>query len=293
MSAGAETAAPARTGRCGPRALLHAWAFEVCAATAAIAIGLSEQTPRDLPFFERDASLSRALVPSTVPTSALVALGVVLPATALVLFFTIAGARQHKSLAVGVGAAATVLTPFFLSVSLTVLTTNLIKNVVGRKRPNFLAKCDYNGLFAVAASSGNFTAYLASTSAAAFGSLSRCAGTAANIVDGQRSFPSGHSSLSFAGLGFLALAARFAFRVDRAFFSPAALLAASPLALATYIACSRIIDGYHNVDDVLTGSIIGAFFANIAWAHYLRSRETWKELRVFNVGGLPAEDLPK
>lgn len=290
---GAPGVKASRWSAAAPPTFLLTVAFELCVAVASIAIGLSEQTPRDLPFFERDPTISRALVPSTVTTNALVGLAVIMPAASLLVYFVVAGVRQRKSLAVGCGAAAVVLTSFFLAVAMTILTTNVIKNFVGRKRPNFLAKCDYNGQFAAAASSGNFSAYLASTSAAAFGSLSKCAGSADNIIDGQRSFPSGHSSMSFAGLGFLALAARFAFQVDRNYFSPTAILASLPLALATYIACTRLIDGYHNFDDVLAGAVIGSFFASISWAHYIRSREVWKELNVLTVGGPTEVGLPK
>jgi len=59
------------------------------------------------------------------------------------------------------------------------LFTNVLKARVGRLRPDFIARCKWDEVAA------------------------KCTGKAADILDGRRSFPSGHSSAAFAGMTFL------------------------------------------------------------------------------------------
>jgi hypothetical protein len=88
------------------------------------------------------------------------------------------------------------------------------------------------------------------------------------IDDAQRSFPSGHSSLSFAGLTWLTGFIRYSFKVKAGdYFSVRAAMSCLPLILAAYIAVSRVRDRKHNVDDVSIGSMIGALGAILAWTH--------------------------
>ncbi|KAJ3289457.1 hypothetical protein HDU79_004040 [Rhizoclosmatium sp. JEL0117] len=74
---------------------------------------------------------------------------------------------------------------FFLALcttlGLTITTTNLIKNIVGRFRPDFLDRCQYDTV------------------------KKMCTGAAGLVLDGRKSFPSGHSSFSFGGLLLLSL----------------------------------------------------------------------------------------
>ncbi|KAJ3208572.1 hypothetical protein HDU82_002267 [Entophlyctis luteolus] len=65
--------------------------------------------------------------------------------------------------------------------ALTYASTNLLKTSVGRFRPDFLSRCAWNA------------------------TLMACTGDAALVQQGRVSFPSGHSSFSFCGLGFLSI----------------------------------------------------------------------------------------
>jgi len=124
-------------------------------------------------------------------------------------------------------------------------------------------------------SSSQWATYFAKTSSSDhesnyFGSLVKVgANIPERIVnDAQRSFPSGHSSLSFAGLTWLTGFFRHALRVKSGdFFSLRAATSFLPLILAAYIAVSRVRDRKHNVDDVSIGAMIGALGAILAWTH--------------------------
>jgi membrane-associated phospholipid phosphatase len=79
-------------------------------------------------------------------------------------------------------------------------------------------------------------------------------------ADGRMSFPSGHSSTSFAGMTFLVLylcgKCRIYSSEESSSFAKS-ILVASPLTIAMFIALSRTIDYHHNYSDIIAGSMIG------------------------------------
>jgi len=81
-----------------------------------------------------------------------------------------------------------------------------------------------------------------------------------NLNEGRYSFPSGHSSLSFAGMVFLSLYLTGKRKLLRRNDSTATegLICMSPLVLAFFVAISRTMDYHHNFSDVIAGSLIGA-----------------------------------
>jgi len=120
-----------------------------------------------------------------------------------------------------------------LSLALTLIC--LIKNNVGRLRPDFLARCvPVNGL---------------------------CSHSGPEVMEGRKSFPSGHSGLSFAGLGYLALymfvgigqlqAGRWQYSLWRV------ILAGCPWCIALWVAFSRLQDYWHHWEDILVGGLLG------------------------------------
>ncbi|KAF1808031.1 acid phosphatase/Vanadium-dependent haloperoxidase [Eremomyces bilateralis CBS 781.70] len=146
---------------------------------------------------------------------------------------------------------------FFISLIMTSLVTDTIKNAVGRPRPDLISRCV----------PGKNSAELSKLV-----SFRVCTQTNSHILhDGFRSFPSGHSSFSFAGLGYLTLficGQLHVFRPLAPASSLSAMLAAcAPLLGAALIAISRCEDYRHDVWDVCFGSVLG--FA-IAWLQYRR-----------------------
>jgi diacylglycerol diphosphate phosphatase/phosphatidate phosphatase len=140
------------------------------------------------------------------------------------------------------------------SIFLTCFITDAVKNAVGRPRPDLIDRCK--------PASGTAKDVLVT--------ISVCTETDHHILhDGWRSFPSGHSSFAFSGLGFLALF----FAGQMHVFRPRtdlskALLAIAPLLGAALIAISRCEDYRHDVYDVTCGSILGMGIAYFSYRRY-------------------------
>lgn len=135
------------------------------------------------------------------------------------------------------------------------LVTDFLKNRVGRLRPDFLARCEWSD------------------------SMHACTGSSKDVHNGRMSFPSGHSSTAFSGLGFLflflagktgALHVTASPYLSTAFSSRLLRLglAVSPLILATWIAVSRLEDYRHHKEDVIVGSLIGFASAYLSYTIY-------------------------
>ena len=138
------------------------------------------------------------------------------------------------------------------SVACALFLVCFVKAAVGRLRPDFLARCNPDANLV-------------------------CTGAASLVEEGRRSFPSGHSALSFAGLGFAALAlyARFApVATPRLGKLWKLVLALLPWLLALSVALSRLQDYWHHWQDVLVGSLIGHACAGVAFG--LRFPAPWR-----------------
>ncbi|RKP14683.1 phosphatidic acid phosphatase type 2/haloperoxidase, partial [Piptocephalis cylindrospora] len=139
------------------------------------------------------------------------------------------------------------------SLAFTALITHVLKNTVGRPRPDLLARCQPQipepvPILVDVSICQEQNEYL--------------------INDGFKSFPSGHSSYSFAGLGYLGFYLAGQVRLLRAHTPPwKSLIVLLPFLMALLVAVSRISDYRHHWSDVLVGSAIGA---SCAWYFYRR-----------------------
>ncbi|KAJ4838964.1 Lipid phosphate phosphatase 2 [Turnera subulata] len=132
------------------------------------------------------------------------------------------------------------------SVLLTGVITDSIKDAVGRPRPNFFWRCfpDGKGVF----------------DAITMGVI--CHGDAKIIKEGYKSFPSGHTSWSFAGLTYLAWYLSGKIRAfDRRGHIAKLCLVVIPILLAVFIGISRVDDYWHHWTDVFAGALIGTTVA--------------------------------
>lgn len=136
------------------------------------------------------------------------------------------------------------------------LVTVVLKTLAGRPRPHHYARIARAAALAAARA-------LSPAETAAF--------VAAAAAEARRSFPSGHTSTAFAGLGFLALYlagktrafSRARARHGGALWRVAVVLA--PLLAAMVVGVSRTRDYHHNYSDVLAGAAIGALTAATAY----------------------------
>lgn len=141
-----------------------------------------------------------------------------------------------------------------ISILLTSSVTNILKNSIGRLRPDFLARC--------IPKEGTPVDVMV---------LAKNVCTTKNtslLLDGFRTTPSGHSSLSFAGLGYLSLWLSGQFVVaHHSLGSWRSVVSAIPAFGAALIALSRTEDYRHHFVDVILGSVIGIL---ISWWSYRR-----------------------
>lgn len=140
--------------------------------------------------------------------------------------------------------------------------TQFTKITVGRPRPDIISRCK------PIPGSVDPTNQLST--------IAICTETDPAILrDGWRSFFSGHSSLSFAGLGFLSLYLAGKLHLfDRRGHTAKAWIALTPLAGASLVAISRTMDYRHHWHDVLVGSAVGFVLAYFSYRQYFPSLES-------------------
>ncbi|KAL5529697.1 hypothetical protein ACEPAG_5682 [Sanghuangporus baumii] len=227
--------------------LFRSYAFDwlICIVLAAVFFSLDE-----IPGFKRQFSIhdTRYAVLERVPPVALYFIAAVAPFVIQIAvnLLTIRSLWDFHNSSLGL----------LLGLTLTGAITQFTKVTVGRPRPDVISRCqpppgienpEY-GLVTVGI----------------------CTQTDVHIIrDGFRSFPSGHSSLSFAGLGFLSfyLAGKMHL-FDEKGHTTKAWISLTPLSGAALVAISRTMDYRHHWQDVLVGSLLGLVMSFFAYRQY-------------------------
>ncbi|KAI8468791.1 MAG: phosphatidic acid phosphatase type 2/haloperoxidase [Monoraphidium minutum] len=158
------------------------WGLVVAGAIVLIATDVA--APTQPPYILKDSlpDLSHPLRPNSVPAWSVPLLGVLLPLAAVAAYalaFRRPTEELHK-LALGV----------LGSVAIAGSITNVLKVSVRRPRPDFAPRCWPDGK----------PAWRGETE---WGGYPVCSGDAGEVWEGLKSFPSGHSSWSASGLGYL------------------------------------------------------------------------------------------
>ncbi|KAF6145869.1 hypothetical protein GIB67_028864 [Kingdonia uniflora] len=138
------------------------------------------------------------------------------------------------------------------SILITGVITDAIKDAVGRPRPDFFWRCFPDGK-------------------EAYDSLGDaiCTGESSVIKEGHKSFPSGHTSWSFAGLSFLSLYLSGKIRAfDRTGHVAKLCLVFLPLLAAALVGISRVDDYWHHWQDVFTGGLLGLTVATFCYLQF-------------------------
>jgi membrane-associated phospholipid phosphatase len=185
---------------------------------------------------------------NTVPAVVVPLIAFVVPLICMLLMPKRLNPAVHKERAIG-GLCA--------SVGLTWVVTCAMKNIIGGIRPDFVARCWPDGN-QVWASVG----------------VPSCSGVNDVVQQGRRSFPSGHTSMSFSGFVYcsLYLAAWLKIggqdrRLGRWEGIWKLVIVLAPTILAGFIGLTRIRDYWHHWEDVTVGALLGSAFAYAAWVH--------------------------
>lgn len=222
-----------------------------------IGIALGSATPF-APAITRTALAERHTLPlaqrETVPVYALLLLACAAPLVAALPPFIVLTPPQRRSVGI-----AKLLASFALALGISLVATNALKASVGKYRPDFALRC-----FPRHASPGT----LPDGDVLHHGSLTpQCEHDAdhSTVLSGRKSFPSGHASLSAAGLLWLALSLHV-------HLLPCSLPAATSsllrvllfllcVLLAALIGITRWIDNRHFPEDIFVGFVIGCISA--------------------------------
>lgn len=142
----------------------------------------------------------------------------------------------------------------FVSLSINAVVTDILKNWIGRPRPDFLARCEPT-------STTPMNTYIGiEVCTAPLGQM--------YLFDGGKSTPSGHASLSFAGLFYFYLWVLDQFKLRKDSYLWQHIIAFIPIVLASYIGLSRTQDYRHHFFDIFLGSGIGISVASVTYFRY-------------------------
>ncbi|KAF2948304.1 hypothetical protein DAI22_01g027200 [Oryza sativa Japonica Group] len=222
---------------------LHDWVVLILLAAVVIALHFAPPFSR---FVGKDMMtyVSYPVKQSTVPAWGVPIISIVCP---VIIFLSVYIARRdvydlhHATLGV------------LYSVLITAVVTTVVKNAVGRPRPDFFWRCFPDGKQLYDQVTGDVI----------------CHGEKSFLKDGRKSFPSGHTSWSFAGLGFLSLYLSGKIKVfDRQGHVAKLCIMILPLLIASLVGISRIDDYRHHWEDVFAGGLLGFIMAMLCYLHF-------------------------
>lgn len=261
------------------------YAFDWLILAAVFATGM---TIRNWTAYERpvdrlvleDPDLAHPHLSNIVSNTELIVYSSVIPLVVGILWYIAVGLSQRVSVSQSLEAVHCFILSLLLTLATTQTTTNFLKIWGGRFRPDFLSRCAFNA------------------------TLGRCTGDPDLVDDGRKSFPSGHASISFAGLGFLGLwiyslalqglltRPPAPISVDSQRFFPhrparawRLVLPWIPLLFAAYIGISRTQQYIHHPTDVLSGALLGFVIALLFYVLFYRRNER----RVFGYAPLQSD----
>lgn len=156
-----------------------------------------------------------------------------------------------------------------VSLSVNGVFTDILKNLIAGHRPDFIARCHPMG----------------NVPSSRLVGIEVCTAPLGKkmLMDGMKSTPSGHSSISFSGLLYLYLWIIDYFKISRTSPLYHHIAAFVSVLLAIYICLSRTQDYRHHFFDIILGSAIGAFIASISYIRYSYSRMVTGSYNSFKV----------
>lgn len=191
-------------------------------------------------FNPQDPRISHPYTEETVSSFACLVLVIVVP---LMVVGVLERTDLHRVNTIGLS--------FVFSMSINLLVIEVLKNIIGKPRPDFMSRCGPVASVAITDVSACFLP--------PYGQWS--------LIDGLRSFPSGHLAASFGGLGFLSLYLRHLAKPGKKNSLPSLCLQVVPVVVAALIAFSRTRDFRHDIYDVTVGAALGTGVGIWGWKH--------------------------
>nr|GMD70322.1 lipid phosphate phosphatase 2-like [Ipomoea batatas] len=183
---------------------------------------------------------------NTIPVWAVPIIAIILPFTVMLGFFFRGTGRNVYDL-------HQAILGLLFSVLITGVITDAIKDGVGRPRPDFFWRCFPDGKGVFDSVTGNV----------------KCTGLKNVIKEGHKSFPSGHTSWSFAGLGFLSWYLSGKIKAfDQQGHAAKLCIVVLPLLFAALVGVSRVDDYWHHWQDVFAGGFIGFTVASFCYLQF-------------------------
>ncbi|CAH0402173.1 unnamed protein product [Chilo suppressalis] len=181
---------------------------------------------------------------SYVPPWAMVVIIVIVPLIILSLSYILTGKHEDTVQS---------LLAWTLALTINALITESTKLIVGRPRPDFFYRCFPTGKWSF-----------------------HCNSNMRDVIEGRKSFPSGHSSFAFCSMGYLSLWLCGKLRVlswnrGEVLRILACLM---PMMLATVVAISRVCDNHHHWEDITVGSVLGFASSYFCYRQYYNSLDS-------------------
>jgi diacylglycerol diphosphate phosphatase/phosphatidate phosphatase len=221
--------------------------YAICGSCCLIAFAIERIPPNQRVGFFGDLSINYPYKDeSTIPGWTLPFVAFMVPSLFVLLIggFRKRNLRYHTMSVLGL----------LLGVSLTYLITSILKVSVGKLRPDFKDRCKPSDV---------------PSTDDKFGTILNCTGDKKIINEGRKSFPSGHTSSSFAGFAYSSLYIGYQLRL----FSPHTFVLKTlffiiPWIIAILVAVTRIFDNKHHFSDIFSGAVIGIIFAFFSFFLY-------------------------
>ncbi|XP_017971615.1 PREDICTED: lipid phosphate phosphatase 2 isoform X1 [Theobroma cacao] len=225
------------------RAHMHDWLILLLLIVIDVVLNVIEPFYR---FVGEDmmTDLEYPLKDNTVPFWAVPIIAIILPFSVILVYYFIRRDVYDLHHAI---------LGLLFSVLITGVITDAIKDAVGRPRPDFFWRCFPDG-------KGVFDPVTKNV---------MCTGLRSVIKEGHKSFPSGHTSWSFAGLGFLALYLSGKIRVfDRRGHVAKLCIVFLPLLIAALVGISRVDDYWHHWQDIFAGGLLGITVSSFCYLQF-------------------------
>ncbi|KAI8590675.1 phosphatidic acid phosphatase type 2/haloperoxidase [Geranomyces variabilis] len=233
--------------------LRESWLEWLAIIVLLVASGLLEFVqPFERVAFGVDWQIAYPMSTQTVPTWLLAVLAVGVPLLGIVLIsllFKRSVFDFHQS-----------FLGLCVALSFTLLFTQIVKVSTGGLRPDFLDRCK-----PIYATNDPLMRVLS------------CTGNASDIKEGRKSFFSGHSSIGWAGLGFLSLYLSRHLNFYRKPLAPKYAITIIPIIVALLISISRVDNFWHHWQDVVVGAIVGAIVAVLSYRSHCAHLEEFAD----------------